>query len=104
MLMNMDTATYPVHLPATTLTTDLTTVYGQDCIVEYLAFSNTHTSTILVTVRDGGGKTFLPGISVLAGTVEIASLPERGLLFRGGVKWLASVADKIDAWIVVRPI
>lgn len=87
---------------ASTLTGSLVTIVAQTSVVDYLAFANTHSAGIAVTVQDGNGKSFLPGSIVDAGTLMVIPIPDGGLLFFGGVQWKAATTDKVDAWIRIR--
>jgi hypothetical protein len=94
----------PIPAAAVTLGAALSTFYAGNCVIEYMAFANTHNADIKVTVKDGNGKTFLPGVTVAAGETEIVKIPEGGLFFHGGLKWMAATADKVDAWVRLREV
>ena len=85
-----------------TLGNTATAIASQSCVVEYLAFANTDTNDIKVTVQSGTGKTFLPGITVAAGTMEEVSIPAGGLFFPSGLSAMAASAGKVDAWFRYR--
>jgi hypothetical protein len=92
----------PMKLPAVTLDDDFTTVLDYSCIVEYLAFCNTHTVAVTVTVQDGAGKSLCSALSIEPSGTEVIKIPEGGLYFDQGLKWKASVAAKVDGWVRVR--
>lgn len=93
----------PIWKNASTLTDSLVSIVAQTAVIDYLAFANTHSAGIAVTVQDGDGKVFLPGSIVDAGTLMVIPIPEGGLWFNGGVKWKAATTNKVDAWIRVQP-
>lgn len=92
--------TYPTPV---LLGTGYTVICTNDCVVDYLAFSNTDASNRTVTVKNGVGGIFIPLVTVQAGDLMTIPIPEGGLRFHGGMSALASTGAVVWCWVRVLP-
>jgi hypothetical protein len=65
------------------LTTTFQAALTGSSVVDYLAFVNTTSNDLAVTVQDNAGNVFLPAVTVLAGQLMTVPIPEGGMQFVG---------------------
>lgn len=87
--------------PAFYLATTDTVITGSDVYLAFIAFCNTHSAELTVTLTDGQGIPYFSAKPISAGETLERFFPLPGFFFKDGIKVKASLADKITCWVQV---
>lgn len=92
----------PLYKPAFRVGTATTAISGS-AIGSCIGLYNSHSDTVTVTIKDGQGKV-ISVQSISAGDIvwaDYANITKgKGFFFQDGISISASLADKVDAWII----